>query len=451
LLFTNKCNSKTLMIKAIHKPTGISSAQVLRDCQKQFNPSKLFAPWIEAEKKERLRVNHNQRNRRRDKNVQVKIGHGGTLDPLATGVLIAGIGKGTKVLQTFLECTKQYETVVLFGASTDTYDRVGKILKKGPYAHVTKEMVEKTLEPFRGKIMQRPPLYSALKMNGKPLYEYAREGKEIPKKIEKRPVEVVELELVEFMPGGTHEHKWPTEEAGQAEKDVAEKVHQIEKEDGAVPVVASEDDVNSSKRKREEEGDDMVSDRPAAKIKTDDQDGQDPTMSGAVLEESASGETTQKEVGPPAARIRMTVTSGFYVRSLCQDLGEAVGSEAMMAELVRTRQGQFELGKNVLEYSDLEAGEEVWGPKVEAMLDTWGKEYKPFADPNRATRMETKPDADADTKKASSPADEVKVDGTAEATAEAESDIKPDVESEKKAVEADSTLVAKESSDSVQG
>ena len=57
----------------------------------------------------------------------------------------------------------------------------------------------------------------------------------------------------------------------------------------------------------------------------------------------------------------MTVTSGFYVRSLCHDLGEAVGSHAMMAELIRTRQGQFELGKNVLEYDDLEKGEEVWG------------------------------------------------------------------------------------------
>jgi tRNA pseudouridine55 synthase len=74
----------------------------------------------------------------------------------------------------------------------------------------------------------------------------------------------------------------------------------------------------------------------------------------------------------------MTVTSGFYVRSLCHDLGAAVGSAALMAELERTRQGQFELGKNVLEYSDLAKGESVWGPKVESMLDDWyEKEEKP--------------------------------------------------------------------------
>lgn len=74
----------------------------------------------------------------------------------------------------------------------------------------------------------------------------------------------------------------------------------------------------------------------------------------------------------------MTVTSGFYVRSLCHDLGVAVGSVALMAELERTRQGQFELGNtNVLEYDDLMKGEDVWGPKLEAMIDAWEKKEKP--------------------------------------------------------------------------
>jgi tRNA U55 pseudouridine synthase TruB len=80
--------------------------------------------------------------------------------------------------------------------------------------------------------------------------------------------------------------------------------------------------------------------------------------------------------GPPAAKLRMTVTSGFYVRSLCHDLGAAVGSAALMAELERTRQGDFEVGKNVLEYTDLKKGEKVWGPQVEAMLDEWYKKEK---------------------------------------------------------------------------
>jgi tRNA pseudouridine55 synthase len=67
----------------------------------------------------------------------------------------------------------------------------------------------------------------------------------------------------------------------------------------------------------------------------------------------------------------MTVTSGFYVRSLCHDLGAAVGSLGLMASLVRTRQGEFELGKNVLEYEDLAKGEEHWTPQVQQMLDNW--------------------------------------------------------------------------------
>jgi tRNA pseudouridine55 synthase len=87
----------------------------------------------------------------------------------------------------------------------------------------------------------------------------------------------------------------------------------------------------------------------------------------ATIEKSPTPTTK----GPPAIRLRMTVTSGFYVRSLCHDLGAAVGSAALMAELERTRQGEFELGKNVLEYDDLEKGEQVWAPKVEAMLDEW--------------------------------------------------------------------------------
>src|SRR4051794_12313241 len=101
---------------------GMSSAQVIRDCQSVFNPSSLFAKMLQEEKAIRDKESKYQKQRRRSakKQIQVKIGHGGTLDPLATGVLILGVGKGTKTLQNFLLCTKTYETVVLFGASTDS-------------------------------------------------------------------------------------------------------------------------------------------------------------------------------------------------------------------------------------------------------------------------------------------------------------------------------------------
>jgi tRNA pseudouridine55 synthase len=374
---------------ALNKPTGISSAQALRDLQSHFDPSKLFGPWLALEKSNREREARNQQNRRKMKQIKVKIGHGGTLDPLATGVLIAGVGKGTKILQSFLECTKTYETIIIFGASTDSYDRVGKILKRAPYQHITKEMVEQALGQFRGKIMQLPPLYSALKMDGKPLYEYAREGKQIPREIQKRAVEVQELELLEWMPGGTHPHKLPTEQVGLPELKVVEKLWSIVREADAKEAKTkseeiAEEDLAEKKRKLEEAQDELVKDQPASKRRaTVTESEAEPTMSGGLAtnpessEKSFQGEGSE-DLGPPAVKIRMTVTSGFYVRSLAHDLGEAIGSQAIMAELIRTRQGQFELGKNVLEYTDLAKGEDVWGPQVEGYLDEFSAEYKPL-------------------------------------------------------------------------
>ena len=178
----------------------MSSAQVIRDCQHYFDPSDLFSPLLEEERAARARESHfvKKRRGRAKRELHVKIGHGGTLDPLATGVLILGIGKGTKSLQSFLDCTKIYEAVVVFGASTDSYDRCGRVIKKGRYDDVTRPAVEKALDKFRGRFKQMPPLYSALKMEGKPLYEYAREGKPIPREISTRDVEVTELEPVSY-------------------------------------------------------------------------------------------------------------------------------------------------------------------------------------------------------------------------------------------------------------
>lgn len=141
--------------------------------------------------------------------LKVKLGHGGTLDPMATGVLIVGVGKGTKQLNKFLECTKTYECVVLFGAATDSYDAVGKVVGKRDYKHITKELVEKKLAQFRGKIQQKPSIFSALKVDGKAMYEYARAGGDIPE-VAARPVEVHEMELVEWLEPGTHEFKLPS-------------------------------------------------------------------------------------------------------------------------------------------------------------------------------------------------------------------------------------------------
>ncbi|PYI01932.1 pseudouridine synthase [Aspergillus sclerotiicarbonarius CBS 121057] len=373
---------------AVHKPQGVSSADVVRHLQHHFNPSELFRPWLADERARRERESTFQRKRRRTQRLDVKIGHGGTLDPLATGVLVAGVGKGTKHLNEFLACTKQYETVVLFGAETDTYDRMGKVVRKAPYEHITREMVEKALEQFRGKIMQRPPIFSALRVQGKKLYEYAREGKEPPIEIKSRPVEVHDLRVVEWYEPGTHEWKWPTVEAEGEEKVVAEKL--LEKED-KLPVVEREGEKAEAeegaavKRPAEDDAKEVTAEQeaPAKKQKVADgeaapvaqaeaSDAPETAKEAETAKPSETAETSEAQPQPAAVKITMTVSSGFYVRSLAHDLGKAVGSCGLMSSLVRSRQAQFELdSEKVLEYKDLEAGEEVWGPKVQKFLEDW--------------------------------------------------------------------------------
>lgn len=121
-----------------------------------------------------------------------KIGHTGTLDPDAMGVLPVCIGKGTRLCSLLENHDKTYEAVLLLGLETDTQDISGKIVDKKTVS-VTEEQVLAVLDGFRGKIMQIPPMYSALKVNGKKLYEYAREGKVIERS--PRPVEIYELKV----------------------------------------------------------------------------------------------------------------------------------------------------------------------------------------------------------------------------------------------------------------
>ena len=296
---------------------------------------------------------------------------------MATGVLIMGVGKGTKQLQEFLECTKTYEATILFGAATDTYDVQGQVLRRAEYRHVTREGVEQALDKFKGKIMQRPPVYSALRMQGKRLYEYAREGKEIPREIEERPVEVKELEIVEWMEGGSHNFRLPTAEAEDEANNLAEKVLHLGE---AVAQSANGVASTGTKRKRFLDDGDSVIPFKKPELRHDEESRcliseglQSPNRSPEDL--PANGHSLRDSPatveGPPAVKLLMTVTSGFYVRSLSHDLGEAMGSLACMCALVRTRQGDFELGKNVLDYENLEEGEEVWGPKVEQLLTEW--------------------------------------------------------------------------------
>ena len=124
-----------------------------------------------------------------------RIGHGGTLDPMATGVLPVFVGRGTRAVEFFEHAEKTYETVLRFGITTDTEDITGTVLTQNP-VHVTREMLEEALENFRGEIQQIPPMYSALKVNGQKLYDLARKGKEVER--QPRTITIHALELLDF-------------------------------------------------------------------------------------------------------------------------------------------------------------------------------------------------------------------------------------------------------------
>lgn len=119
-----------------------------------------------------------------------RIGHGGTLDPMATGVLPVFVGRATRGVEFFEHAEKTYETVLRLGLTTDTEDITGRVLTEQPW-DVTREQVEAVLETFRGQIMQVPPMYSALKVNGQKLCDLARKGKEVER--QPRPVTIHEL------------------------------------------------------------------------------------------------------------------------------------------------------------------------------------------------------------------------------------------------------------------
>ena len=124
-----------------------------------------------------------------------RIGHGGTLDPMATGVLPVFVGRATRGVEFFEHAEKTYETVLLLGRTTDTQDVTGATLAEKP-VHLSPADIERALPRFRGDILQVPPMYSALKVNGKKLYELARKGQEVER--QPRPITVFELTNLGF-------------------------------------------------------------------------------------------------------------------------------------------------------------------------------------------------------------------------------------------------------------
>jgi tRNA pseudouridine55 synthase len=170
---------------AVTKPLGWSSSQVVGKIR-----------WT-LEQDAKARGAPDKRSKRR--RPWMKVGHGGTLDPLATGVLVIGVGKGTKELQQYLTGSKGYRAGVELGFQTTTLDLdpKGEVVATKPFDHVTREGVETALQDFRGSIQQTPPIFSALKIDGKRLYELGRKGKTAEDvKIDSREVQIYRLDLL---------------------------------------------------------------------------------------------------------------------------------------------------------------------------------------------------------------------------------------------------------------
>jgi len=124
------------------------------------------------------------------------VGHAGTLDPEATGVLPVLLGQGTRLIEFLAEATKVYKAEIELGIATDTYDATGKVTQRSDVSSLTREQVETALSSFSGFVDQTPPMYSAVKHKGIPLYRWARAGVELPRKA--RRVEFSRLEIIDW-------------------------------------------------------------------------------------------------------------------------------------------------------------------------------------------------------------------------------------------------------------
>lgn len=127
-----------------------------------------------------------------------KVGHGGTLDPQATGLLIVLLGRGTKLSDRFMQSDKTYEGFMQLGVATDSQDAQGTVIGEAEFGHVTREQLESEMAAFTGDVMQIPPMVSAVKKNGVPLYKLARKGKTVER--EPRLIHVYEFQLLAFEP-----------------------------------------------------------------------------------------------------------------------------------------------------------------------------------------------------------------------------------------------------------
>lgn len=150
--------------------------------------------WTSFDAVKRIRIQILRRLQRK----KIKVGHAGTLDPLATGVMIVCTGRATKQIEKLQAGTKEYIATLRLGATTSSYDLETEIDATYPYEHITRELIEEALTHFKGSIKQVPPAFSACKVDGTRAYKMARKGKEV--ELQAKELVIDEIELLDFVP-----------------------------------------------------------------------------------------------------------------------------------------------------------------------------------------------------------------------------------------------------------
>ncbi|OUM65471.1 hypothetical protein PIROE2DRAFT_41647 [Piromyces sp. E2] len=278
----------------VNKPIGLSSSDVVTILKHKVTHQLISSNLIDKRKKKRN---------------MIKIGHGGTLDPLASGCLVIGLFKGTKMLNTLLSGSKVYEAIGRFGCSTETYDCLGEKVEEKPYQHITKEKLEEVLKSFVGEIEQYPPIYSALKVNGKPMYEYAKTGEELPKEIKSRKITIHSIELLEF---NNEPSKTIEIEVDNENEDFAFQMDTDDKED------------KNNKNKKQQQNNVNSNGKKKFQFKN-------KAVANTKLPEG------------PIFRFKVECGGGTYIRSLIHDIGQKLDSAAHMVALIRSKQGPFKV------------------------------------------------------------------------------------------------------------
>ena len=243
---------------------------------------------------------------------KLKVGHAGTLDPLASGVMIICTGKATKQIDQLQAGTKEYVTTLRLGCTTLSFDAEHPIDQTYPTRHITRELVMETLQRFKGSIWQVPPVYSACKVEGRRAFDYVRQGEEVELKAKELVIDEIEL-LDLHLP-----------EQGIVSVN-ADEVARMAREDVNIK------DFSRRKQRVEDLG---IIPRKQADAPADEEE-------LASAQPSAIAEADVNPESLSYLTIRVVCSKGTYIRALARDIGQALQSGAYLIGLRRTRVGQI--------------------------------------------------------------------------------------------------------------